>query len=99
MEPWVAFYDDGSVFRSDECGPGDLPRDGLLVIVYPTGKRQVLNADFFVFRRGRWYSHDQVGLSDTLYNFPTEIEHFRAGRYIHPAHYAAFELKAMEYVF
>jgi hypothetical protein len=70
MTDWVVFYDDGSTFSSDDGGPEDAPKDGVLVVVVSdiaTGRTMWHSADYYCWHKeGEWVPHNQRGLDRYL---------------------------------
>jgi hypothetical protein len=56
---WRIYYDDGSVFSSEDGDPWDAPRTGVEVIVHPDGNglSMMSQSDYYVYepeRAGQW---------------------------------------------
>lgn len=70
MTKWIIFYDDGQTFASDDGGPEDAPKDGVIVVAVSdnmTGRTLWHSADYYCWHKeGEWVPHNQVGLDRYL---------------------------------
>jgi hypothetical protein len=66
----MIFYDTGESFSSDDGGPQDAPKDGVIVVVLAdpmTGRSMWHSADFYCWHKeNEWVPHNQRGLDRYL---------------------------------
>ena len=86
MNRWRIYYEDGSVFDSFQGLPEDSPGRGVQGILIwrdspPPGLKHVqrhTGCDWYGFREGEWFKHDQAGMEDQVVEYPGVV--MRQGR-------------------
>lgn len=69
MSEWIVWYDDGSSFSSEEGGPEDAPRFGVICIAVRSaehGRIIWVGHDYYWWTEEGWASGDAEGLCDYL---------------------------------
>jgi hypothetical protein len=83
---WIAYYDDGSSFTSEQGGPGDAPGLGVVCVAIADesiGRAVIHGWDFYVWHEpGGWDAHNLHGLLDQLTMRPSNVSAVMQGRMV-----------------
>jgi hypothetical protein len=71
---WLILYHDGSTFSSEDGGPEEAPRTGVMDVYYCSEETGVSvehsNDGIWIWRDGLWMGTDNFGWHDYLFNQP-----------------------------
>ncbi len=94
---WRIYYDNGSVFSSDDGAPESAPLDGVVVIVewLKSGQPQYhKDRDFYIWLEDRWHSGFE---RDFAVWVRCHMKHLKHGVCISDAAYEAIAKEAMQW--
>ena len=81
LSKWVIYYDDGSIYTSEDGPPFDGPGYGVIAI-WQQGHDLLFNKDFYLRKRECWLEVDMIGLVDQLVVSAPLIEAVKVGRVV-----------------
>lgn len=79
---WLIYYDDGTVFSSEDGEPWESPGYGVLAVLQDRENTVLCSQDFYIYRKdyGCWIEVHIEGLIDHLVTNAPDVLAVRAGR-------------------